>query len=193
MKAVDKYLENNMLSVEYTLGYLIKNVFYFSLYGCVKYFPSPIGDFLRYCILKIFMKKIKTFWIKDGVTVWFPDKISIGKKTTINEFGVINGAGNIDIGDHVLIGHRTSIVSDSHSFEDISLEIYRQPKAKKPIKIGNNVFLGCNVTVLPGVTIGDGAVVGAGAVVTRDVPPDAVVAGNPARIIRYRGNNLYEK
>lgn len=52
--------------------------------------------------------------------------------------------------------------------------------------IGADVWIGARVIVLPGVTIGDGAIVGAGAVVTRDVPKRATVAGNPARLIRYR-------
>lgn len=56
-----------------------------------------------------------------------------------------------------------------------------------PIKIGNDVWIGCNSLILPGVSvIGDGAVVGAGSIVTHDIPPYAIVAGNPARIIRYR-------
>lgn len=52
--------------------------------------------------------------------------------------------------------------------------------------IGNDVWIGLNATILDGVTIGDGAIVAAGAVVTKDVPPYAVVAGVPAKIIKYR-------
>ncbi|EHM03095.1 bacterial transferase hexapeptide repeat protein [Acetobacteraceae bacterium AT-5844] len=54
------------------------------------------------------------------------------------------------------------------------------------ILIGNDVWIGAEVVILKGVSIGDGAVIGAGAVVTRDIPPYAVVAGNPARVLRYR-------
>ena len=58
--------------------------------------------------------------------------------------------------------------------------------SKGDVTIGNDVWIGNNVQILSGVTIGDGAVIGAGAVVARDVPGYAIVAGNPAKIIRYR-------
>jgi len=57
---------------------------------------------------------------------------------------------------------------------------------RKPIKIGNDVFIGINVTILDGVKIGDGAVIGAGAVVSKDIPPYAIAAGNPIQIKKYR-------
>lgn len=57
---------------------------------------------------------------------------------------------------------------------------------KGPIVIGNDVWIGRRAIVLSGVTVGDGAIIGAGAVVSRDVPPFAVAAGNPARVVRYR-------
>ena len=65
---------------------------------------------------------------------------------------------------------------------------------REKITIGNDVFIGANVTVLDGVTIGDGAVIGAGTVVSKDIPPYAVVAGSPVKILRYRfDQNLVQK
>jgi maltose O-acetyltransferase len=67
----------------------------------------------------------------------------------------------------------------------IDPELRRQKyEAAKPIVIGNNVWLGGGAIVLAGVTIGENSVIGAGAVVTRDIPPNVVAAGNPARVIR---------
>ena len=64
---------------------------------------------------------------------------------------------------------------------------------KKPVNIGENVWIGSRVTILPGVNIGEGAVVGAGSVVTGNVPKGAVVGGNPAKVIKYRNLELYDK
>ena len=54
----------------------------------------------------------------------------------------------------------------------------------RKIKIGNNVWIGSNATILQGITIGNGAIIGAGSVVTKDVPPNLIVAGNPAKILK---------
>jgi virginiamycin A acetyltransferase len=66
------------------------------------------------------------------------------------------------------------------------LPSYYLPERRNFIKIGNDVTIGANAVILPGVTIGDGAIIGAGTVVTHDVPPYAVVAGGPAKVLRYR-------
>jgi len=75
------------------------------------------------------------------------------------------------------------VISSSHPL-DYRLRRNRGPVISKPVKIGNDVFIGAGVTILPGVTIGDKAVIGAGSVVTKDVAPETVVAGNPAKLIK---------
>lgn len=104
------------------------------------------------------------------------------------DFGMTGGSlvcdERIDIGDRVWVGANT-VIADT-DFHPLEAERRRQsPLAAEtaPITIADDVFIGMNALILKGVSIGAGAVVGAGSVVTRDVPPAAIVAGNPARII----------
>ncbi|MBY5377327.1 hypothetical protein HFN07_28555 [Rhizobium leguminosarum] len=81
------------------------------------------------------------------------------------------------MGDEVFIADQVIIRDwDGHTI------VGRPDKA--PIRIGNHVWIGMRAVILKGVTIGDGAVVAAGAIVTKDVPPGAVVAGNPAKVVK---------
>ena len=109
----------------------------------------------------------------------FGRNIHIGKNVFINSSCHFQDQGGIYIGDGALIGHNAVLATINHDLNPFS-----RKNSYKPIHIGNRVWLGANVTVLQGVTIGDGAVVAAGAVVNRDVPPNAVVGGVPAKILR---------
>lgn len=90
-------------------------------------------------------------------------------------------------GIHPLEGISTSPMFYSRSRQNgTTLSPHNKVQERKPIHIGNDVFIGMNVTILDGVSVGDGSVIGAGAVVAKDVPPYAIVAGNPLQILRYR-------
>ena len=69
---------------------------------------------------------------------------------------------------------------------DPDVEVFRQPTTSRGISIGDDVWIGSHVVILDGVAVGDKAMIAAGAVVTKDVPPGAVVGGNPARLLRWR-------
>ncbi|HHV72868.1 MAG TPA: acyltransferase [Clostridia bacterium] len=121
--------------------------------------------------------------------------MSIGDSVYIGPEARFYGLGGITIEDGVVIGPRVSILSANHNYDGVSLEYlpFDQKVVLQPVKIEQNVWIGYGSIIVPGVTIGEGAVVAAGSVVTRDVPSCAVVGGNPARIIKYRDKEVYNR
>lgn len=112
----------------------------------------------------------------------FGTNIRVGKRFFANFDCVMLDGAPITIGDDVLIAPKVGLYTAGHALD--TTERAAGACWAKPITIGDRVWIGGGVTVLPGVTIGEGAVVGAGSVVTKDVPPNTVVVGNPARILK---------
>jgi maltose O-acetyltransferase len=106
----------------------------------------------------------------------------LGHHVFLNVLCTILDCAEVRIGDHVMLGPCVQLYTAAHHLQAASR--IRGLEVARPIVIGDEAWLGGGAIVLPGVTIGRRAVVGAGAVVTRDVPPDTIVAGNPARVIR---------
>lgn len=113
----------------------------------------------------------------------FGKNLVLGPGVFVNQGCRFQDTGGIRIGEGTLIGHGTTLTTLDHALDPAR----RADMTPAPVVIGRRVWLGASVTVVPGVTIGDGAVVGAGAVVTKDVAPDTVVAGVPARLVRPTG------
>ncbi|MDX8339298.1 acyltransferase [Draconibacterium sp. IB214405] len=114
--------------------------------------------------------------------------LTIGSNTYIGEGNNIRAAGGtIKIGANCLISQNITIVASNHETNKNDL-IRNQPWSQEnnTITIGDDVWIGANSVILPGVTISNGAVIGAGSIVTKDVPKFAIVAGNPARLLKYR-------
>jgi maltose O-acetyltransferase len=112
----------------------------------------------------------------------FGSQLRIGARTFAN-FGLMAlDPAPITIGDDVQIGPNVQLLTPTHPL-DPGLRRAKWESAR-PITIGDNVWLGGGAIVLAGVSIAENTVVGAGAVVTKDLPPDVVAVGNPARIIR---------
>lgn len=116
--------------------------------------------------------------------------VRIGCDCSINPGTQIYGAGGVTIGDHVMIAGQSAIVAFSHGQAASGTPMMQQPNTAKGISIKSDVWIGAGAKVLDGVTIGEGAIVGAGSIVLHDVEPRAVVAGVPARFIRYREAEL---
>lgn len=102
-----------------------------------------------------------------------PAVVRIGRRSTIGDRTQIHACRLVEIGDMVRISWDATLLENNY-----------HSHSKGPIRIEDYAWLGCHVIVLSGVTIGRGAVIAAGSVVTKDVPPNAVAAGNPARVVR---------
>ncbi len=117
---------------------------------------------------------------------YYTNRFTIGSGTWIGQQGFFHSAGGLTIGKNVGIGPAVKILTSHHHESGRGVPVLHAPLDFAPVLIDDDADLGLGSIVLPGVTVGRGAVVGAGAVVTRDVPPYAVVAGVPARILRMR-------
>ncbi|GAA1178374.1 sugar O-acetyltransferase [Ornithinimicrobium humiphilum] len=128
--------------------------------------------------------------VEESVALFPPFYSEFGKNLTLGPGVFINlgcrfqDTGGITIGEGTLIGHGSTLTTLNHHVDPAR----RADMLPAPIHIGRSVWLGAAVTVVPGVTIGDGAIVAAGAVVTKDVPPNAIVAGVPAKLKRMTGH-----
>lgn len=111
------------------------------------------------------------------------DKVVFGANNTINTYL------DIEIGNDCIFADWIYICDFDHRYEDLTMPIRKQGIVKSPVKIGNDCWFGEKTTVLRGVTIGDGCVVASHALVNKDVPPNSIVGGVPARVLKQRGES----
>ncbi len=156
--------ENSYLSIapDVKLGQGVKLAKFINLYGC------EIGDNT-----------------KIGAFVEIQKRATVGKNCKISSHTFI--CEGVSIADNVFIGHGVTFINDSYpraTNPDGSLQSEADWKVE-PTRVGKGASIGSGATILSEVEIGENALVGAGSVVTKTVPPNAVVAGNPAKILRY--------
>lgn len=118
---------------------------------------------------------IPPFYTTGGVD------IRVGRNVFINQNCTFYDLGGLDIADDVMIGPNVSLMTSGHPIEPARR---RDGVVARPIVIGKNVWIAAGATVIGGVTVGENSVIAAGSVVTRDVPANTLVAGNPASVVR---------
>lgn len=145
---------------------------------------GKIARKLRFYSVKVFIKECGTnVNIERGASL--SSKLKIGSNSGIGQKAIISGA--VEIGNNVMMGPECIVYTRNHRFSNTSIPMNQQGyEEEKPVYIEDDVWIGGRVIILPGRKIGHGAVIGAGAVITKDVPPFAVVGGNPAHILKYR-------
>jgi acetyltransferase-like isoleucine patch superfamily enzyme len=126
-------------------------------------------------------------WLGHGTKVRCHEGVvSIGAKTVMGQECTISAYQHVSIGRECVIADRVMLIDFDHGMVEVDRPIRHQGIYKRDVRVGNNVWIGYGACILRGVTVGDNAVIGTSSVVTKDVPPNAVVAGVPARIIRMR-------
>lgn len=143
--------------------------------------PSKLEE--RDRLLRNLIGKLgKNIFIEPPFRCDYGSNIEIGDNFYSNYNCTILDVAKVIVKDNVMFGPNVSIYAAGHPIDkdtrNAGLEF------GKPITIGNNVWVGGNCIILPGVTIGDNSVIGAGSVVTKDVPENVIVAGNPAKVIK---------
>ena len=178
------------------------------IYSRVLFRDSPTGQHERRVLLRAMCKSFgHGVKIGLGVLVLHPQTFEIGDAVFLGNQSYLQGRhdGHCVIGAHTWIGPQSyfdcrdmelgeyvgwgpgaKVLGSEHSGEPKDVPIIQTDLVIKPVRVGKWADIGTNAVLLPGVTVGEGAIVGAGAVVTKDVPPYAVVAGVPARVLSTR-------
>jgi len=177
-------------------------------YGVACYEDTATGARTRRVILRALCKSFgHGVKIGVGVLVLHPHTFEIGDAVFIGNQTFLQGRhdGHCVIGAHTWIGPQSyfdcrdmelgeyvgwgpgaKVLGSEHTGEPADVPIIQTDLVIKPVRVGDGADIGVNAVLLPGVTVGKGAIVGAGAVVTKDVPPYAIVAGVPAKLLRSR-------
>ena len=141
--------------------------------------PKPLNPW-RLTVLRLFGATLHgTPFVHPRARIQQPWNLTMEHRACLGDRANAYSLGPIHLGEAATIAQEAYLCTGTHVFSDPNL-----PLRTAPIRVEGGAFVGARAFVLPGVTVGAGAVVGACAVVTKDVPPRAVVAGNPARPLR---------
>ena len=149
-----------------------------------------IGDFRR-GVRHIKSKPDKVI-IHPSATFGFPERLRVQDYVRIGAECHLDAEGGIEIRSGATLSPRVVILSSNHKYENVTMLPFDNDDELRPVEIGEGSWLAWGAIILGGVRVGAGAIVAAGAVVTRDVADGAIVAGNPAKVIRYRDPKFVE-
>ena len=177
--------------------FLLKRGFwYIFYYGFAQHLPvsyrfQPFGKFGKWCravaCKRLFRSCGQSVNVERGANFYTGWEVEVGDHSSLGVDCMV--PYDLKVGKDVMMGPYVIIVGENHNFADRETPMRLQGYTKfPPVRIEDDVWIGARSIILPGLTIGKGSIIGAGSVVTKDVPPYAICAGNPARIIKYRNN-----
>ncbi len=142
-------------------------------------------------LYELFGEAGEGLWIEPPFYCDYGYNIKVGEKVFMNFNCCILDVCEVTMGSNVLLGPNVQIYTASHPMDAKTRAEWLE--SGKPVTIGNDVWIGGNAIINPGVTIGNGVVIGSGSVVTKDVPDNVFVAGNPAKFIKEIDNSDHEQ
>jgi len=162
------------------------------VYYLISGIPGLFGDMSRGRFVSRRAQKCgKNLRVLAGTRFRSMENLTIGDGVSIGYDNFIQAFGGVVIGNDVMTAPGVKIWSVNHNINDRNTIIQKQGQTKAPVVIGNDVWIASNAFILPGVTLPEGVVVTAGAIVgVKPYKPYAIVSGNPARIIGYRGRQV---
>ena len=126
-------------------------------------------------------------WVGHGTKLRVHEgEVRIGAKTVMGQECTISAFQHVSIGRECIVADRVMLIDFDHGIVEVERPIRLQGIYKRDVRVGHNVWIGYGACILRGVVVGDNSVVGTSAVVTKEVPPNAIVGGIPARVIRMR-------
>jgi acetyltransferase-like isoleucine patch superfamily enzyme len=161
------------------------------MYYTLDFLVASVGLIPFHCVRMFFYKYVFRMKIGDKTSIhsrcrfYSPRAITIGRNTIVNNDILLDGRAGLHIGNNVSISEGTAVFTLEHDLDSPDFA-----SRGGPVQIHDYVFIGARAIILPGIILGKGSAVGAGSVVTRDVEPYAIVAGVPARLLRYRSTDL---
>jgi acetyltransferase-like isoleucine patch superfamily enzyme len=158
-------------------------------YWLIWQIPGAAGIRIRERYLLPRLKKAgKNLLVQPGCRFRSLENLEVGDNVVIGYDNFLQALGGLKLGNNVMMAPSVKIWSVNHDIDDPGTAVAEQGQTQKPVVIGDDVFIASNAFILPGVTLPEGCVVSAGAVVSaKEYKPYSILAGNPARVIGFRG------
>lgn len=146
--------------------------------------PESAPEQRRSLCNELFGRCDESLWLQPPFYCDYGSNIFLGRNVYFNFNCVVLDVCEVHIGNHTFFGPAVQIYTGTHPMDHIKR---RTEESGRPVRIGNDVWVGGAAVILPGVSIGSRVVIGAGSVVTKNIPDDVVAVGNPCRVIRQNG------
>lgn len=166
----------------YSFREYVAKAAWFAVQATLFRLPLPRMNGWRRFLLRCFGAKVDgTANFSRTATIWHPWLLRVGGHTTLAQRVVVYNLGPVVIGSHAVLSQDVYLCAGTHDYSKANL-----PLLRKAIIIGHGTWLCAGAFIGPGVSIANNTIVGARAVVMRDLPPQVIAAGNPARVVRSR-------